>query len=136
MTRLIIWLSLAVILLSGCSLSKNAEIEMRTVALRHAFKAETANWEWEGKKWTDISQWIFVVECDVYGAEVIKALGDYPVVGGLAKVSGERRFVDPSSGKSVAFWRVKEVIRSKDGAYLVDIGCTMGGLHGRVERWK
>jgi hypothetical protein len=84
----------------------------------------------EGKKWTEISQWILVVECDVYGAEVIKALGDYPVVGELAKVSGERRFVDPSSEKSVAFWRVKKVIRSKDGAYLVDIGCTTGGLHG------
>ena len=131
MARLIIWLSVSVVLLSGCSLSKEAEIEIRVEALRYAFKAETANWEWEGKKWTEISQSIFVVECDAHGTEVIKNLGDYPVAGELVNV-GDRGggFVEPISGKSVAFWEVKEVVRSKDGAYLVDVGCTMGGLHG------
>jgi hypothetical protein len=131
MTRLIIWLSLAVILLSGCALSKNAEIEIRATALRHAFKAETSKWEWEGKKWTEISQWIFIVECDAYNSEVIGSLSDYPVVSQLEKVNrDDSAFVDASSGKSVAFWRVKNVTRSSNGTYLVDVGCSKGGLNG------
>jgi hypothetical protein len=131
MTRLIISLSLAAILLSGCSLSKKAEIEIRVEALRYAFKAETANWEWEGKKWTEIAQWVFVVECDAYNPEVIGSLRDYPVVSQLGEINrNEGSFVEVSSGKLVAFWRVKNVSRSRDGAYLVDVGCSKGGLDG------
>ena len=131
MTRLIIWLSLAVILLSGCALSKNAEIEIRATALRHAFKVETSKWEWEGKKWTDISQWVFVVECDAHTAEVIGALGDYPVVSSVAKFDGDdMAFVEPSSGKHVAIWRLKKIIPSEGGTYMADVSCVKGGLNG------
>lgn len=131
MKRLIIWLSLAATLLSGCSLSKNAEIEMRASALRHAFQAETANWEWEGKKWTEITQWIFVVECDAHTAEVIGALGDYPVVSSVAKFDrDDMAFVEPSSGKHVAIWRLEEIIPSEGGTYMADVSCVKGGLNG------
>ncbi len=128
--RLILGLGLVLVLLQGCSLSKTAEIEIRAAALRYAFKAETAKWEFEGKKWTEIDQWVFVVDCDLYGAEVVKQLGDYPVIAEPSEVSGKRGFVEPSTGKFVAFWHVKEITRSKDGAYLADIGCVMGELHG------
>ncbi len=131
MTRLIIWLSLAVILLSGCSLSKNAEIEIRATALRHAFKAEIANGGVEGKNWTEVGEWMFVVECDAYNPEVIGSLRDFPVVSQSGKINrGDSSFVDASSGKLMAFWRVKSVTRSSDGAYLVDVGCSKGGLDG------
>ncbi len=130
MARLIFGLAWVLVLLCGCSLNRNAEIEIRAEALRYAFKAEIANWESEGKKWTEIGQWLFVVECDKHGSEVIKSLGAFPVVGELANVSGERNFVERASGKSVAYWRVKQVSRSKEGGYDVDVSCVMGGLHG------
>lgn len=131
MMCLIIWLSLVVIFLFGCVFSKNVEIEIWVMVLRYVFKVEILKWEWEGKKWIDISQWVFVVECDVYIVEVIGVFGDYLVVFLVVKFDGDDMvFVEFFLGKYVVIWCLKKIILLEGGMYMVDVSCVKGGLNG------